>query len=112
MRRHWKYIRLENLCDFVIGGDWGKDPNLSYPGFVEVYCIRGSEIREWSKDKGNTAVIRKIASSSLEKRELKEGDILVEISGGGPDQPVGRIVFIDNSYSKTNYACNLPPFFA
>jgi type I restriction enzyme S subunit len=28
---------------------------------------------------------------------LQEGDILIEISGGGPDQPVGRTVLIDKS---------------
>ncbi|MCT8127242.1 restriction endonuclease subunit S [Alishewanella sp. BS5-314] len=33
--------------------------------------------------------------SSLEKRALEIGDILIEISGGGPDQPVGRTVLID-----------------
>jgi type I restriction enzyme S subunit len=92
----WKETRLENLFKFVIGGDWGKDLEESDPDYHEAYCIRGSEIRNWDKDKGKTAVLRKISSSSLEKRKLQEGDILVEISGGGPDQPVGRTVFIDN----------------
>ena len=40
--------------------------------------------------------------SSLEKRALIEGDILIEISGGGPDQPVGRTVFIDEEALNVN----------
>jgi len=31
---------------------------------------------------------------------LKEGDLLVERSGGGPEQPVGRIGFIENRYAR------------
>lgn len=95
MTKHWENTHLENLFSLVIGGDWGKDLDFSDSDFVEVYCIRGSEIRDWTKDKGKTAVLRKIAKSSLAKRKLQEGDILVEISGGGPDQPVGRTVLID-----------------
>ena len=36
-------------------------------------------------------------NTSLEKRELLLNDILIEISGGGPDQPVGRTLLIDQT---------------
>lgn len=91
----WLTPSLEDVVMFVIGGDWGKEPTIIDEDYVEVLCIRGSEIRDWSKNKGNTASIRAIKKSSLETRELIEGDILLEISGGGPDQPVGRTVLID-----------------
>lgn len=96
MEKRWKYSEFQDLFSFVIGGDWGKDVTESDPDLVKVYCIRGSEIRDWRKSKGKTAALRKISKPSLEKRRLQEGDILVEISGGGPDQPVGRTVLIDN----------------
>ncbi|MBL7635723.1 restriction endonuclease subunit S [Atlantibacter hermannii] len=80
----------------IIGGDWGKDPEFSEEGYESVSCIRGSEFRNWKKNFGNTAVIRKVKASSLISRELIKNDILVEISGGGPDQPVGRTVLIDD----------------
>lgn len=95
MASHWKYCTLEQLTSFVIGGDWGKDLSQSDPELVETYCIRGSELRNWREEKGRTAALRKVSKSSLEKRKLEEGDILVEISGGGPEQPVGRTVIID-----------------
>ncbi len=91
----WLTPSLEDVVMFVIGGDWGKEPTIIDEEYVEVLCIRGSEIRDWSKNKGNTASIRAIKKTSLETRELIEGDILLEISGGGPDQPVGRTVLID-----------------
>nr|WP_277611035.1 restriction endonuclease subunit S [Microbulbifer celer] len=80
-----------------MGGDWGKDESFDDPDYVAVRCIRASEIKRWEEEKGQTAALRKIKKSSLEKRALIEGDILVEISGGGPEQPVGRTVLIDKA---------------
>ena len=94
--KSWSYTSLNSIIDFVIGGDWGKDPNeLSENGYVNALCIRGGELKNWRNNKGKKATLRKIKVESLEKRQLKEGDILLEISGGGPDQPVGRTVIID-----------------
>lgn len=92
----WRNISLEELIDFAIGGDWGKDPlKTNDAEFEDVICIRGSEIRNWKDEKGKTSVVRKVKSANVEKRRLKDGDIVVEISGGGPEQPVGRTILID-----------------
>jgi type I restriction enzyme S subunit len=93
----WISLKLNELTIFAIGGDWGKDPNFDDENFTTVLCIRGSEFRNWIINKGSTASSRKIKISSLENRKLIDGDILVEISGGGPEQPVGRTVLIDKS---------------
>lgn len=90
----WVYSELEKLFSFVLGGDWGKAPDYEDDNFSSVLCIRGSEFKNWNKNFGNTAVPRKVKKTSLEKRRLLENDILVEISGGGPEQPVGRTVLI------------------
>lgn len=92
----WSKSSLEDIAIHIIGGDWGKDPEFSEEGYESVSCIRGSEFKNWKKNFGNTAVIRKVKASSLTSRELVKNDILVEISGGGPDQPVGRTVLIDS----------------
>jgi type I restriction enzyme, S subunit len=93
----WDEAPLESLLDYYIGDDWGKDPNYEDSAFDLAYCIRGSEIRNWNENKGNTASLRKIKKSNINNRKLKEGDILVEISGGGPEQPVGRTILIDKA---------------
>ena len=95
--KDWKWEKLEDALDFVIGGDWGKDENFEDSNYGLAYCIRGSEIKNWENEKGQTASLRKIKLSNIEKRKLQEGDILVEISGGGPEQPVGRTVLIDKT---------------
>ena len=103
VKKDWIFPKLKDLTSFVIGGDWGKDPLVvNDEEFVEVYCIRGSEFKSWKREKGETASLRKIKKSSLEKRELRKGDILLEISGGGPDQPVGRTVIIDDDALNRN----------
>lgn len=104
----WTQTPLEELFDFVIGGDWGKDPEYDDNLYAEALCIRGSEFRFWKSEKGKTAVLRKVKKSSLESRKLRLGDILIEISGGGPDQPVGRTVHIDQdviSFSTKPLIC-------
>jgi len=95
--KNWNFTPLEQQLEFVIGGDWGKDEKYKDDNYKFAYCIRGSEIKKWDEEKGITASLRKVKKSSLESRKLKVGDILVEISGGGPDQPVGRTVLIDKA---------------
>lgn len=98
----WESKQLKELFSFVLGGDWGKDPEYPDADFKTVYCIRGTEFRNWQKEKGLTSVERKVKSSSVEKRKLQVGDILIEISGGGPDQPVGRTILIDEQALKVH----------
>lgn len=96
----WERAALEDIMIHIIGGDWGKEPEYLDEGYLSVFCIRGSEFKDWNNNFGKTAVERKIKVSSLEKRELVDGDILVEISGGGPEQPVGRTVLIEKKVLK------------
>jgi len=93
----WRWVKLDDALDYVIGGDWGKDENFEDSNYGLAYCIRGSEIKNWEEEKGRTASLRKIKHSNIQKRKLVEGDVLVEISGGGPEQPVGRTVLIDKA---------------
>ncbi|MTI81256.1 MAG: hypothetical protein FH758_10295 [Firmicutes bacterium] len=97
MRKDWIEVEFKLLFSYVIGGDWGKSLDYVDDEYETVYCIRGAEFKNWKEEKGKTASLRKVKRNSLKKRELAIGDILLEISGGGPDQPVGRTVLIDNS---------------
>ena len=90
-------VCLNDIFDYVIGGDWGKDPEFQDENYSLAFCLRGSEFKNWEIDKGKTASLRKIKKSNILSRKLQEGDILIEISGGGPEQPVGRTVLIDKT---------------
>lgn len=89
-------IPLEQIVDFSLGGDWGKSTDEKLNDYVKVKVVRGTEFANWEKDRTKTAALRQIKKSSFEKRELKKGDLVVEVSGGGPNQPVGRVVVIDD----------------
>ncbi len=90
----WTEVSLEEIVVHALGGEWGKGGEA--PGLVPVRVIRSTEFREWARYKGSTAAQRWIKRSSLDKRRLWAGDIVVEISGGGPGQPVGRTLLIDD----------------
>lgn len=93
----WAETTLEEIVVHFIGGEWGEGPEKAAEDadLVRVRVIRGTEFREWERDKGKTAKERAIKRSKLRKRLLVPGDLVVEISGGGASQPVGRTVLID-----------------
>ena len=96
-------IELRDLFDYVIGGDWGKDPDFNDNAYGNALCIRGTEFKNWNLEKGSTASLRKVKLTNIAKRKLIEGDILIEISGGGPEQPVGRTVLIDKDVLRFQF---------
>ncbi len=93
----WEKTELVNLLTHVIGGSWGKEPEYKSDEYDYAYCIRGTELKNWCQEKGRTAALRKIKKSALNNRILEDGDLILEISGGGPNQPVGRVEIIDKS---------------
>src|SRR5690554_5564732 len=107
LREDWVECKLGDLSIFELGGDWGKAPDFKDENYIDSYCIRGSEFKNWETEKGKTASLRKVKINSVQKRNLTIGDILVEISGGGPEQPVGRTEIIDNTVLKHFKGANL-----
>jgi type I restriction enzyme, S subunit len=93
----WAQATLEEIVVHVLGGDWGEAPEAAEtdPELVLVRVVRGTEFRDWHRAKGATAALRAVKRSSLAKRQLAAGDLVVEISGGGAGQPVGRTLVID-----------------
>ena len=89
----WISTSLEEITSFIIGGDWGIDG--SEKGFEKTHVIRGTDYKHWNAIRASKSAIRYVKSSSIEKRELREGDMVLEVSGGGPDQPVGRVIIVD-----------------
>ncbi|MDB2514623.1 restriction endonuclease subunit S [Alphaproteobacteria bacterium] len=100
-------VPLEELLESYIGGDWGIAPDKNDAEYVNVKCIRATELKNWTTEKAQTAAPRKIKKASLVKRNLLEGDIVLEISGGGPEQPVGRVEVITKEVISSNHGKNL-----
>ena len=90
--KHWEVIRLSNqeLFNFE-NGIWKgkKEP------FEECAVVRNTNFTsDGYLDLTDVAVLP-IEQRYLAKKKLKWGDIVIERSGGGPNQPVGRVVFFD-----------------
>ena len=109
MRENWEEVELDEITVFALGGDWGKAEDFKNENFDAAYCIRGAEFKNWDVDFGKTASVRMLKKNSIEKRNLVLGDILVEISGGGPEQPVGRTEVISqtvlNNFKGSKLVC-------
>ena len=74
--------------------------------FVEAGVIRNTNFTPSGViDYSNVAYLQ-VEERQLSKRRLEAGDVILERSGGGPKQPVGRVVFFDREdgdFSFSNF---------
>lgn len=89
----WKKKKLSEFCEFSNGLWTGKKPP-----FQTVGVIRNTNFTKDCQLDDNDIVYLEVEQSQFQKRKLQYGDIILEKSGGGPKQPVGRVVIFD----KTN----------
>lgn len=85
----WKFASISELITDYIGGGWGEE-SQSHDFSVGGYVIRGSDIPDVLNGIPNKSVFRYHKSSNIASRELSEGDLIFEISGGSDNQPLGR----------------------
>jgi type I restriction enzyme, S subunit len=100
-----KLIRLGELCDSINGLWTGKKPP-----FKKATVIRNTNFTKNCKlDLSNVAVLD-VETKQLQTRTLIPGDLIVEKSGGGPKQAVGRVVYFNEpigTYSLSNFTSAL-----
>ena len=84
---------MNEVFEEHIGGGWGnEDKNEEFPVLASV--IRGADFPNvWHYDI-STCPKRYHKISNYKSRQLQDGDIVLEISGGTSEQPVGRTVLI------------------
>ncbi len=96
---------LENLCEFNNGLWKGKKEPFVICNVIRNTNFRKDGFIDWT-DIASLEVERK----QFEKRELEYGDIIIEKSGGGPTQPVGRVVLFNKNekgYSYSNFTSRI-----
>lgn len=90
MKKGWQAKKLEDVCEFN-NGLWKGEK----PPFVTVGVIRNTNFtKDGTLDDSDIAYLE-VEAKKFEKRRLAFGDIILEKSGGGPKQPVGRVVLFD-----------------
>jgi type I restriction enzyme, S subunit len=96
-------IRLNDGHRFeTMNGLWtGKKPP-----FVKAGVIRNTNFTDSGMVDYADVAWLDVEAKQLAKRQLRRGDIIVERSGGGPKQPVGRVVYFDResgTFSFSNF---------
>ena len=101
----WPTVKLGDVCE-VINGLWkGTKPPL-----VNVGVIRATNFTKLCEFDASKTVYIDVEERKYLKRKLRFGDIVVERSGGGPNQPVGRVIYFnlkEGEYSLSNFTSAL-----
>jgi len=94
---HWELCALRRTVRTALNGVWGDEPDRDEAG---IPCIRAADFdRHHWRAKLNSAPRRLISDNDLRSRKLQRGDLVIEKSGGGEQQPVGCVVLFDAEVS-------------
>ncbi|MBT7694565.1 MAG: hypothetical protein HN750_21460 [Gemmatimonadales bacterium] len=88
-------VPLRACVSSYIGGGWGEEQAFEEFG-VPAFVIRGTDFESCRAGNPSKVPYRFHKSSNAEKRLLNPGDICLEGAGGSDDQPVGRVLLIDD----------------
>lgn len=90
---NFNLIKMNDAFDYYIGGGWGND-EYSAQFSEEAFVIRGTDFPNVQKGDLSSCPLRYHKKSNYSSRELKENDIIIEVSGGTAEQPVGRTLLV------------------
>jgi len=85
----------------LFAGTWGDEPDDSGN---TVSCLRVADFNYSHLTNKTAETKRKISAAELQTKLIKNGDILIEKSGGGEKTPVGRAIVVKNISQPTTYA--------
>lgn len=101
MSAGWDCVPLRELCDFHNGLWTGKKGP-----FETANVIRNTNFTADGRIDLSDVAVLQVEARQIAKRRLLKGDIIIEKSGGGPKQPVGRVVLFEldaENYSFSNF---------
>lgn len=98
---------LKNLITHSIAGNWGIDENIIDEDYEKCLVIRATEFdNNFNLNLVNDRLkYRQISKEKLAQLDIQENDLLIEKSGGSPDQPVGRIAIITKEILSEHKIC-------
>ncbi len=105
---NWQISRLKNTVNGCVNGLWGSEPN----GKNELVVVRVADFDDQKlKISDAKLTYRSIKENERKGRLLKNGDLLIEKSGGGDKTLVGRVVLFDKSYTalSSNFVAKMTP---
>ena len=92
---HWHLLSIRRCITSSFSGVWGEDATEENSA-DHVECVRVADFEMSTlRLRTNSRTVRSVPVSARSARLLKQGDVLIEKSGGGDAQPVGRAVLFD-----------------
>lgn len=92
----WEEVKIGEFIESALGGDWGKEkPDERHTR--QVYVIRGTDMDGVKNGNVANVPLRFVDEKKYLTRQLRVGDVLIEISGGSNTQSTGRSLYIDQS---------------
>ena len=95
----WDVVSLREIVKRSGSGDWGDDRNE-----VSGYVLRSTNFTPTRSLDYTDVALRWFGRDRLRDFDVQPGDILIERSGGGPTQPVGRVVVADERAAGCGYS--------
>lgn len=94
-------MKLSEIVENITIGDWGNE-NYSDEAPIAVHCIRSADIVPYYNNIFDGIPIRYVTSRSFNTRVLKEGDIIIEKSGGTNECSTGRVMYVSDELLEHN----------
>lgn len=89
--KHWKVFRISQRVENVVGGEWGSEPDSDdTEGTREIVVLRVSDFNDIYLSYDNLT-IRRVKESKIPNRLISNNCLIMEKSGGGEKQLVGRV---------------------
>ena len=95
-------VRVKNLLQDERLGAWGEEPD----GIDDVHVVRVADFNRVNLTATEAPTLRKLSSSQANSRLLRKGDVLLERSGGGAENPVGFAVLFEPSNNDPHITSN------
>lgn len=88
--------KLINITGKALSGEWGLDDKEG----IGIPVLRTTNFTNDGVIDFSNVVTRTITKKNIEEKFLRNGDIIIEKSGGSDNQPVGRVVFFESEENK------------
>ncbi|HYT42230.1 MAG TPA: N-6 DNA methylase, partial [Methylomirabilota bacterium] len=103
----WPMVDIREVCEFKNGLWKGKNPP-----YEKVKILRNTNFTKDGRLNFDDVAEHDVEINQLETRIMEYGDIILEKSGGGPSQPVGRVALFtltqtDGKYSYSNFTSRI-----
>jgi type I restriction enzyme S subunit len=97
---HWNHFTLGEPSIQIESGIWTGKKGPMKPCLV----LRNVDFTNEGRFRPGTGAIIDVEIRQLPKKALQDQDILVERSGGGPKQPVGRVVIYEDRGGEASFS--------